>query len=541
MCLTIGQELVGSSGAASYTGRRLMTASAESLTGTLTLRERVRETYWQRRDPIIDDRMLWRAQTFRHIMHLLPGQSILELGCGHGTFTGPLVKVTRGECSLTAVTFDREAERPALFPPSVEFLADASFPGMLNERRFDFIIAHDMLDKRNAAWLLQHVFALLAAGGRVLFFESNPWNPIRRVRQGLGFLFGYRDPRLLLNRPDMYELLSELGFVRIFAVFNDFVYAPLTPKGARLLRNLSIIFENTAGVRTLAGSILLHAERPPAPATRPRVNLTVDRAFLRAVSVVVPCHNEETNVGPLVCRLIELYGEYIYEIILLNDNSKDKTGGAIDELARRDTRIKAIHRAAPNGVGRALSDGLRVTTGKYVLSLDCDFQHLLPEIRDLFDGITEGYDVAVGSRFSRHSVLLNYPLVKILANRAFHMIARMILIAEFRDLTNNLKLMKGEVVSDLLLREPGFAVNAETGLQPLLMQYRVKEVPISWIGRGIGMGASSFSILRVGFGYWRVLYRLWLWRFLGAGPYRELRRHSRVVSHERRAVLTTTR
>src|SRR5438105_109477 len=127
-----------------------MTASAGSLTGTLTLRERVREAYWQRRDPIIDDRMLWRAQTFRHIMHLLPGQSILELGCGHGAFTGPLVKVTRGECPVTAVTFDREAERPALFPASVEFLADASFPGMLNERRFDFIIVHDMLDKRNA-------------------------------------------------------------------------------------------------------------------------------------------------------------------------------------------------------------------------------------------------------------------------------------------------------------------------------------------------------------------------------------------------------
>jgi dolichol-phosphate mannosyltransferase len=522
-------------------GGRPMTASAELLTGTLALRERVREAYWQRRDPIIDDRMLWRAQTFRHIMHLLPGQTILELGCGHGAFTRPLVKVTRSECPLTAVTFDRHAERPAFFPPGIEFVADASFPRVLNGRRFDLIIAHDMLDKRNAAWFLQQVFGLLAPGGRVLFYESNPWNPIRRVRQGLEFLFGYRDPRLLLNRPNMYELLSELGFVRIFAIFNDFVYAPLTPKAARLLRNLSIILENMAGVRTLAGTIILNAERPPAPATRPRVKLPVNNAFLQAVSVVVPCHNEEANVGPLVCRLIELFDDYVYEIILVNDNSKDKTGDAIDELARKDARIKPVHRVPPNGVGRALKDGLRLTTGRYVLSLDCDFEHLLPEIRDLFDAIAEGYDVALGSRFSRHSVLLNYPLVKILANRAFHMIARIVLIAEFRDLTNNLKLMRRDVVRDLLLREPGFAINAEIGLQPLLMRYRVKEVPISWIGRGIGMGASSFSLLRVGLGYWRVLYRLWLWRFLGAGPYRQLRRQSRVARDERRAVLTTAR
>jgi dolichol-phosphate mannosyltransferase len=507
-------------------GGGLVTGSVDLSTGTLALRERVREAYWKRRDPIVDDRMLWRAQTFRHVMHLLPGQSILELGCGDGAFTRQLVGVTRGECSLTAVTFAPEARRPARFPPNVEFLASGLLPGVLEERRFDFIIAHDLLDKRNATWLLQQVFALLLPGGRFLFYESNPWNVIRRLRQGFGPLLGHRDPRLLFNRQDMYELLSELGFIRIFAVFNDFVYAPLTPQGVWLLRNLSIILENTIGLRTLSGSILLHAQKPPPPTTYPRVSLTIDDAFLRSVSVVVPCHNEEMNVGSLVRRLIELFDEYIYEIVLVNDNSKDGTGAIIEELARRDARIKPIHRAPPNGVGRALAVGLRAATGTYVLSLDCDFQHLLPEIRDLFDGIAEGYDVAVGSRFSRHSVLLNYPFPKILANRAFHMVARITLIAGFRDLTNNLKLMRREVARELVLREPGFAVNAETGFQPLLMGYRVKEVPISWIGRSVGMGESSFRVLKAGGGYWRVLCRLWLWRFLRAGPYATLRRRS---------------
>jgi dolichol-phosphate mannosyltransferase len=507
-----------------------VTESVHSSTGTLALRERVREAYWTRRDPIIDDRMLWRAQTFRHVMHLLPGQSILELGCGDGAFTRQLARVTRGECPLTAVTFDTDARRPAGFPPDVEFFPNGSLPGVLEGRRFDFIIAHDLLDKRNATWLLQQVFALLVPGGRFFFYESNPWNVIRRLRQGLGLLFGHRDPRLLLNRPDMYELLSELGFIRIFAVFNDFVYAPLTPKGVWVLRNLSIILENTAGFRTLSGSILLHAQRPPPPVTYPRVSLTIDDVFLRSVSVVVPCHNEEMNVGSLVRRLIELFDDYIHEIVLVNDNSNDGTGEVIEALARKDSRIKPIHRVPPNGVGRALADGFRAATAKYVLSLDCDFQHLLPEVRDLFDGIVEGYDVAVGSRFSRHSVLLNYPFPKILANRAFHIVARIVLIAGFRDLTNNMKLMRREVVRDLALQEPGFAVNAETGFQPLLMGYRVKEVPISWIGRSVDMGVSSFRVLKAGGGYWRVLYRLWLWRFLRAGPYATLRRRPTVAA-----------
>jgi dolichol-phosphate mannosyltransferase len=318
-------------------------------------------------------------------------------------------------------------------------------------------------------------------------------------------------------------LVSEIGFIRIFAIFNDFVYAPLTPRGIWLLRNLSIILENVAGLRTLAGSILLHAQKPPPPTCYPRVRLTIDDVFRRAVSVVVPCYNEEMNVGPLVRRLTELFNDYIYEIILVNDNSTDKTGAVIDELATKDSRIKPIHRAPPNGVGRAIADGLHAAIGEYVLSLDCDFQHLLPEMRDLFDGVIEGYDVAIGSRFSRHSVLLNYPCMKIVANRAFHLIARMLLTAGFRDVTNNLKLMRRQVVQDLILQEPGFAINAETGLQPILMGYRVKEVPISWIGRSVDMGMSSFRILKVGGGYWRVLYRLWLLRLLKTGPYSALR------------------
>jgi hypothetical protein len=70
--------------------------------------------------------------------------------------------------------------------------------------------------------------------------------------------------------------------------------------------------------------------------------------------------------------------------------------------------------------------------------------------------------------------------------------------------------MRAELVRELHLVEPGFAVNAETGLQPLFMGYRVKEVPMAWINRAPDMGASSFRLAKVGGGYCRVLRRLWL-------------------------------
>jgi putative flippase GtrA/SAM-dependent methyltransferase len=276
------------------------------------IREQYREEYWRRRDPIIDDRMLWRANSFRHMMHLLPGQTILEIGGGSGRFTRRLVEVSRGECPITVVTFAPTAMRPSDLPETVTFLPLTALPGPLAGRQFDFIVAHDMLDRRSGAWLLQNVYDLLAPGGQVLLYESNPWNVLLKVRHLAARLVGRDEPRLLLSRPDLYELLSEVGFNRIFAVYNDFVYAPLTRHMAWALRNLSIVLENMPGIRTLAGSILVHAQKPPRRAEIPKVSLCGNDAMRQAVSVVVPCHNEEMNIGPLVANLRSLYEDYIH-------------------------------------------------------------------------------------------------------------------------------------------------------------------------------------------------------------------------------------
>ena len=494
----------------------MITQQNTQSTKLLGSREQYRDQYWQERDPIANDRLLWRAQTFRHMVHLLPNQTILELGCGQGLFTRQLLHVSRGENPITSVTFSSDNLRPEGLPSSVEFLNASSFPEALAGRRFDFVVAMELLDKRNCAWVLQNVYELLKPGGQVIFYESNPWNLVYRLRRSISQYFRQKDPRQLLSRPELYELISEVGFIRVFAVYNDFVYAPLTRSLVWFLRNLSILLENAPGIQTLAGAILIHAQKPPRVVERPQMSLCEHEQLGGAVSVVIPCHNEEMNIEPLITRLKGFFGEYIHEIIPVDDNSRDSTREVIQRLADEDPIIKPVFRSPPNGVGRAISDGYRVATGRYVLSMDCDFQHLLPEIRDLFDAAAEGYDVAVGSRFSRHSVLLNYPFQKIFVNRGFHLLAQIMFLRHFRDLTNNLKLMRRDVVEKLQLTQPGFAVNAETGLQPLLMGYSLKEVPISWINRTPDMGVSSFRLVRVGGGYGQVLLRLWLKTVFGS-------------------------
>jgi len=214
------------------------------------------------------------------------------------------------------------------------------------------------------------------------------------------------------------------------------------------------------------------------------------------------------NVRGLVDTLLALYGPYVHEIVIVNDNSQDETAARTREIAARELRVKLVDRSPPNGVGRALRDGYAAATGEYILTMDADFVRIVPEFRDLFDAIAAGHDGAIGSRFSHESVLINYPFSKIICNRGFHLLVRLLLFPQARDLSNNLKLYRSEILKNLAIEEPGFAANAETGLKPLLAGYDLKEVPMSWINRTTEMGSSTFRTIKVSPGYAMALARI---------------------------------
>ena len=238
------------------------------------------------------------------------------------------------------------------------------------------------------------------------------------------------------------------------------------------------------------------------------VNLATHEELHGSTSVVIPCHNEASTVGQLVTALLDAYGDYIHEVVVVDDSSTDETADVVRRLAEQEPRVRLVQRTSNPGVGGALSAGYEAATGEYVLSLDCDFVLIVPELRDLFDAVAEGRDGAIGSRFSHQSILVNYPLPKILANRAFHLLLRPFLGRRVRDVSNNLKLYRKDVVRELEITEPGFAANAEIGIQPLLAKRDIAEVPMSWVDRAPDMGTSAFNIARAGPGYVRVLGRL---------------------------------
>jgi len=494
----------------------------EIIAQALAGQEKARTHYWNTYDPFIDMRLGWRASVYRHLFHILPGKSILEIGAGDGRFTHALVRMTKEECPITAVVFDLESEAAlkamAKDYSVIKVIRVDTFPGQLEADAFDYVIAHHMLENETRNLFLLNLKQLIKPGGGVLLFEPNPWNPYFRVRRLIKKVLPFISRRpaepIYLNRIQMFSIMSEIGFTQINCLPYDFYYKPVPSKYTGFFQQISLILENFPYVRNFAGSLCIWASTPQLkPMEQSYPDLAEHELFFGKVSFVVPCHNEEMNIPPLVNGLKQYFDRYIKEIVIVDDNSTDRTADVVTELSVSDERVRLVKRNPPNGVGRALRDGLKNATGDFVMLMDCDFQHSIPEIRDLFDQVARGADGALGSRFSRESVLINYAFTKIMANRCFHLLANFILGLRFRDVTNNFKLFRRNVLPSLTIEAPDFAANAETGLKPMLAGFNIVEVPMSWVNRSIDMGFSTFRVFKTGPNYFTVLLKIVWQRF----------------------------
>jgi hypothetical protein len=418
--------------------------------------------------------------------------------------------VLRGRNPITAAVFNddlADQARPKQLP-NVEVIRVDSLTGDFAPESFDYIVGTAILCHNAFARNLRLLHGLLKPGGQILFFEANHWNPqvfLKNVVPAIASRAGHAPCQTAMRKYRLMKAASHQGFTQIEIVPFDIVHPRIPRKLIRVLQSLSYIVEHAPLIKEICGTLYIWAKKPGGPETRPAADLAEHPQLFGSTSVVVPCHNEEMNIPRLVRGLMNMYGRYIHEIIIVDDNSKDRTAEVTLEAARNDPRIKLISRQPPNGVGRALRDGYASASGKYILTMDSDFLLILPEFRDLFNAIAHGREGAIGSRFSYDSMLINYPFPKILANRCFHALANLTLGIRARDLSNNLKLYRAEILKNLEIDQPHFAANAETGLKPLLAGYDIQEVPISWINRSIDMGSSTFNVVKVSPGYFSVL------------------------------------
>ena len=233
------------------------------------------------------------------------------------------------------------------------------------------------------------------------------------------------------------------------------------------------------------------------------------------LSVVLIAHNEEEAIGKVIDGLLANYREKILEVIVVDDVSTDKTAAVVESRMKTEPKVRLIRREGPCGVGRAIKTGFKNVNplASYVLTMDSDFVESIGDVGHLIARMEAGgCDGVIGSRFVKGSRLEVYPLTKKIANRLFHYVVQFLFRIKQQDLSNNFKLYKREIITKMPWRSDDFAINAETGILPILSGYTVCEVPVSWIGRNKEMGKSKFKLFKVGWGYIKVIPYAWSFR-----------------------------
>jgi dolichol-phosphate mannosyltransferase len=101
----------------------------------------------------------------------------------------------------------------------------------------------------------------------------------------------------------------------------------------------------------------------------------------------------------LIDEIVNVIGQNEFEVIVVDDNSPDKTWQVVEDKAKKDNRIRLLRRLDKKGLTSALNDGITMSLGEVVVWMDSDFQMPPSKIPELLEALENGYDVAVGSRF----------------------------------------------------------------------------------------------------------------------------------------------
>jgi glycosyltransferase involved in cell wall biosynthesis len=177
-----------------------------------------------------------------------------------------------------------------------------------------------------------------------------------------------------------------------------------------------------------------------------------------SLSLVLPAYNEEANIEIVVRHALEILPRYAngFEIIVVNDGSRDATADIINRLAAEDSRVVPLHHRVNQGYGGAVKTGFRASTCDYVMFMDADRQFDIADIR-LLTPFVPLFDIVAGFRMERSD-----PIVRRINAEIFNLVIRVLFDVHIRDLDCAFKIFRGDLIRSLELMSEGALLNAET-------------------------------------------------------------------------------
>lgn len=243
---------------------------------------------------------------------------------------------------------------------------------------------------------------------------------------------------------------------------------------------------------------------------------------LELLSVVIPARDEEGCICSTVEHLhLELRLQGVpHEIVVVDDGSSDRTWPLLQELGQRVTELKPVRNPGPHGFGRAIIRGLDNMAGDAVVIMMADESDDCRDVVRYWEELNKGYDCVLGSRFIKGGGIIDYPLFKLLLNRAANKFLQVFFKIKLNDTTNAFKAYRREVIDGCRpLIAPHFNLTVEIPLKAIVRGYSWTVIPITWRNRRTGQ--PKLKIKEMGSRYLFICLYIWLEKYLSRGDYRK--------------------
>lgn len=214
------------------------------------------------------------------------------------------------------------------------------------------------------------------------------------------------------------------------------------------------------------------------------------------ISIIVCCYNEEKIIEKSWKRLREVLRCFPekFEIIFINDGSTDSTGKILHSISLKEKKVTYYGYQPNKGYGNALCEGLILTHGDFIITLDADLA-MDPKavINSCVYWSNKGYDMIICSRYK--GIKPNYPLLRRIASEGYKLLNKRLLGIPVEDTQSGFIGFKKSILNNIKLKSKDFSILMELIIKAHRNNVKILEIPIQFIHSTI---SGETSILRAG-------------------------------------------
>jgi glycosyltransferase involved in cell wall biosynthesis len=226
-----------------------------------------------------------------------------------------------------------------------------------------------------------------------------------------------------------------------------------------------------------------------------------------SISAVLPAYNEEENIGLTLEVVVNTLEPLVddYEVIAVDDGSRDATAARVEEVAARYPQVRLVRHPVNRGYGAALYTGFTSGTKEWVFFTDSDRQFDVTELGKLLP-LTEEADLVVGYRAPRKD-----PFMRVLFGWGWSALVTLLFGYTARDIDCAFKLFRREIIERVTIHSRGATFSAEFLVRSKRAGYTIREVPVTHLPRlaGSQTGARLDVITRAFRELVRFRWQLW--------------------------------